>query len=497
MNVFPMKYIKLLIFSFSFVSISYSSTINLEANQIGKAIPEALFKSKKPGLITGNKDSKALATLHLKRLNDLFKKKQQEIKAKEQYKATKEVSNKEYFVVAKVGNDIITNIDILNTIKFLCFASNQHYDKNCAKLIINAVLDSLIDNSIRKQFAELQEIPMDEKLIDDKIEEIAKSNNKTVEALSKAFEEAGINMTIFRKNLQSKLLLTMFYQMMEKSINVSEKSLQQYKSKCKHDIKEARYKVCEIFLRVDNIKDQERIKKQAQDILELLKKGFKFSLLAEHLSTNGSVLIDTLEWKTSKTLQKQVLDIIKYIKIGSCSDIIKLKNGYKIVFLLDKAEPNKSGQSETTYNVITGEIPIEIISQEEYIKLQNEMRELSEADSIIEFKEVCNKYGVKNKKESIKSPNIIQEELIKRNKATGKTGILRIDENSPIQVLFVESESVPKASIPNDEQLRSILLQKKALQTFNKNMKKIRSQINIIINEENLNKVLNVIKTLK
>ena len=487
-----MNYIKSLIAACIITSNSHASTVALDAKKIGHAIPEASFKSKKPGMIIEDKSSKALKILNLKRLNDLFKKKQQQINAKEKNKYSKEIANKEYFVVAKVGDDIITNIDILNTIKFLCFASNQKYNKSCAKLILNTVLDSLIDNSVRKQFAELQEIPIDDKLIDDKIEEIAKNNNKTIEELGKAFEEAGINIPIFRKNLQSKLLLTMFYQMMEKSIQASEQSLKQYRNKYKNDLKETRYKVCEIFFRMDDKKNQEKIKKQAEDVLVLLSQGFKFSLLAEYLSTNGSVVLDTLEWKTSRNLQKPVLDAVRNMEVGTFSNIIELKNGYQIVFLIDKAEPGKVGQSETAYTVITGEIPIEITSQEEFFRLQEQMRQLSEASSVEEFKRICKEYAVKTETHTITEPNIIQAELIKR--ANGKTGILRVDNTSPIQILFIESAVVPDATVPDDKYLNSILLQKKALQTFNKNMRKIKAQINIIINKENLKRVLDDIK---
>lgn len=487
-----MKYIQLLTASFIVISMTYSSNnqVNLDASKIGKAIPEQLFRGTKSGIVASSAASKGLLALRIKSLNDALQKERQK-KINKSNKQVDKISNKKYFVIAKVGDDIITNIDILNTIKFICFASSQHYDKSCAKLIINSVLDSLIDNSIRKQFAELQDIPIDNKLIEDKIEEIAKNNNKTVEELGKAFEEAGINMEIFRKNLYSKLLLTMFYQMMEKSTQASDESLKQYKNKYSKDIKSTRYKISEIFLKIDDVKNKENIEKQAQSIIELLKKGFNFRILAENLSTSGSTSLDELEWKTDDMLQKEVFDTVKNMQVGTYSDIIELENGYKIIYLIDKAEPNKDGQSSATYNVITSEIPMNASTQEEFMQLQNKLQLLSEADSIEEFNRICKYYSIKTEKQSIKEPDMIQSELIKRNKTTSKTGILRIDDTSPFKILFIESESVPKAEIPSDEQINNIILHKKVLQIFNKNMKRIKSQIYVTINKENLQKVLN------
>lgn len=487
-----MNYIKLLITFCIILNTSYSKQIKIDANKLGKTIPESLFNGFKTGLATGNKESKALIALEIKMLSDLIKNDQKQDKSeKDNHKQKSNNSNNEYFVVAKVGDDIITNVDILNSIKFICFASNQHYDKNCAKLILNAVLDSLIDDSIRKQFAKLQEISIDNKIINEKIEEIAKNNNKTVEELGKAFEDAGINMEIFRKNLHSKLLLTMFYEMMEKSVKASDQSLKQYKDKYIKDMKKTRYKVCEIFLKIDDVKNKKNIENQAKSIIKLLKNGFSFRIIAEYLSTNGSVSLDALEWKSEESLQKQVLKVVKNMQIETYSDIIELKNGYKIVYLIDKAEHNKSGQSSSTYKVVTGEIPVNINSQGELMRIQNLMESLSQADSISEFNRICKEYEIKTEKMEIKEPDIFQAELIKRNKTTGKTGIIRIDETSPFRILFIESESVPDAEVPSDEYLNKIVLHKKALQIFNKNMQRIKAQLYVTVNKKNLQKVLN------
>lgn len=487
MNILLMTYKKLLIATCVILNISHAEVMKIDTSKIGKTIPESLFKGTKAGVATGKKTSKALMALHLKHLNDLFKKKQKENKTKEKRKKKISELDKDYFVVAKVGDDIITNIDILNAIKFICFVSNQFYDKNCAKLILNSVLDNLIDNSIRRQFAELQDVPINDKMINEKIEEIAKNNNKTVKELGEAFEIAGIDMEIFKKNLQSKLLLNMFFEMMEKSVKASDQALKQYKNIYIKEIKKTRYKVSEIFLKVDNMNNKENIEKQAKSIIELLNKGFNFRILAENTSNSANTTsLDELEWKTEESFQKPVLEKIKNMQVGTHSDIIKVENGYKIVYLIDKAEPNKSGQRETIYNVITGEVNAMVTSQEDFNKLQL----LSEAKSIEEFKRICEIYKIKTEKKEVKEPDIFQAELIKRNKATGKTGMIQIDQNSPLKILFIESESVPKAETPKDEILNSIIIHKQALQVFNKNMKRIKAQIFISISKENLKKVL-------
>lgn len=480
-----MNYIRLLISSCIIITTSYSEKINLDANKIGRNIPEQLFKTK-TGMGADKSSSKTLFALRFKSLNDAL----QIEKQKQNKKSNKQVLNKDYFVVARVENEIITNIDILNAIKFICFASNQHYDKNCAKLILNSVLDGLIDNSVRKQFAESQGIPINKELIENKIEEIAKNNNKTVEELGKAFEEAGINMEIFRKNLFSKLLSTMFYQAMQEKIQASEESLKQYKIKYSKDMKKTRYKIYEIFLKVDNENDRPKIEKQAQSIIELLQKGFNFRILAENISTTDSASLDELEWKTEETLQKPVLDVVKNMQVGTYSDIIKVGNDYRIIYLIDKAEPNKSGQSSTKYNVITSDIPMDAKTQVEMFNLQRKLQALSEASSIEEFRRVCKEYDIKTEKQTITEPDMIQSELIKRNKTTGKTGILRVDESSPFKILFIESESVPDAEMPSDEQLNSIILHKKVLQIFDKKMREIKAKIYATINDKNLQRVL-------
>ncbi len=479
-----MKYIKLLIVSCIIVNTLNAKTI--DANLLGKSIPEQLFQSKIPGIASKKSKTKVLDAVRILAINNSLKTEKNKNKVNK-----KDIKSKDYFVVANVGDDIITNIDILNAIKFICFASNKPYDKNCAKLILSSVLNILVNDSIRQQFAKLHGIPIDETLVDKKIEEIAKNNNKNVEELGKAFEAAGIDMKIFRRNLRSKLVLNIFYQIMENDMKQQNADdIKQYKSQYSSNIRKTRYKFHEIFLRIDDVRNKDKVEKQANSIIELLESGFSFSIIAENLSNNDNISLDEMKWKNEDTLPNQIKNKLKNMKVGTYSDIIKMKNGYKILYLIDKAEPNKAGQSATTYNVVTGEIPINVQSREEFIKLQEKLQSISASESIDDFNQRCEIYKVKTQKQTITNPDMIQKELIARNKSTNRTGMLRVDETSPIKILFIESEIVPKAEIPSDETINTIISHEKLLQKFNKNMEKIKTQIYVRIKEDNLSKVL-------
>ena len=462
-------------------------------DKFGTTIPEIYIiknnKNKIESFIETKQSSKAIDALKLMDLCKAIKRSKNKEKHTDKMVAnSNQVDN--HFIVAEVANDVITNIDVLNAIKFIFFASGYKYDKACAKLMVSSVLDSLIEDKIRQKLAALQEMVIDDSIINEKIEDIAKSNKMTIEQLGKAFETASINMDIFKKNLKSKMIFTAFYQSMAQSIKVSNNTLQRFKTQLKQEVRERRYKLSEIFLKFDDIENKTKVKEKAEVIIKLLKRGLSFKVLSENISQSTNNRIGEDQWIKESSLELPVKNAIRNLKVKEFSNIIKVGNGYKIICVIDKAEPNQSGEAQTIYKVQTANISTDVARQQ-MPELNKKLELLSEANSIEQFNRVCRVYNIKTEEKAINDPNIYELELIKRNKISGKTGLLRIAENAPIIALFVVSEIRPKATIPEDKELNEMIINKKALQEFSRIMKRLRTTYYVKIYKNKLPKIVN------
>lgn len=431
-----------------------------------------------------NKISKGIKALRAIDLIHAIKKVKNTKLGKKKSKIDGRVNDK-YFVVAEVGGDIITNIDVLNAIKFIFFVSHQQYNKKYAKLMVKPVLKSLIDDKVRYKFALMQKINTDD-IIKDKINELAKSNKLTVEELAHEFEKAGINLTIYKKNLISRILFNAFFEDVRKSIKISQLGIENEKRKLTNQLKERRYKLSKIVLKITNKKEEKSVYENAQSILELLQNGFNFNILAETISQDAD---NNNEWICESNLSKNVLEAINDLPPGQWSQIIKENNSYEIIQVIDKAEPNQSGQEDVKYTVLTTELPIKVDSQSEMFNLQKEIELLSQASDLQSFIRICKAYNLKTVEREITKPDPYELELINRNKK-GTTGILKIDDHSPIKCLFIKSETSPKAKLPSDSEIEDLLLRDKAINTFNKFTQQINAHMQISINEDMVAKVI-------
>lgn len=465
----------------------------------GHVIPEwYVFKSHKNELakmLGKDKSSKGLQVLRANDISKAVKKARAKIKQDNINKGInsniEELQNTEYFVVARVADDVITNVDIINAIQFVFFSSGKKFERKYARLMIKPVLDALIEDKIRQRLARLNNINVSEET-SKKIREIAQNNKLTVEELGYEFKKAGINMVIFKRNIASKIVFSGFFQSMLSSFIASPQAVAVERQKYKDVIKTQRYKLSEIFFRADSLGEQQVVRKKAESVIDLLNRGFSFRALAESISqveTNNK--LTESEWINADSLDRQVYNSIKNLSPGEHTDIIQVRGGYKIIQIIDKADPNKEGISNAKYKVIVAEVPTPTPNtEEEAMSLELSINTISEADSVEVFKRACKVYGFKMMETTITEPDAIQRELILRNKSSGKSGIIRVSENEPLVALFVVSEEVPNASLPDDKFFSDMIINRKAVQEFVKMMKRQRLMTYVKVYTDKLDKVI-------
>ncbi len=467
---------------FALLCDSVNSNI-YNAKTFGHVVPEwYVFKNHKDKVAKmlgkDDKSSKGIQALQANDFANAVKKEKVKLKKEKKQKNENHPSdsiNNEYFVVARVADEVITNVDIINAIRFVFFSSGKKFDKRYARMMVKPILDALIEDKIRQRLARLNNVDISGE-VNKKIEEIAKNNKLTVEELENEFTKAGINMVIFKQNIASKIVFSGFFQSMISLATAPARAIDDEKEKYKKMIKGTRYKISEIFFRTASLRDQQIVKGKAESVVELLNEGFSFSALADSISQRdtGSKTSDP-EWVQAENLEPSIYNVISNLSPGKHSGVIQVRGGYEIVQVIDKAEPNKEGISKSKYRVVVAEIPTPTPkTEEEATSLEMSINTIAEADSVEVFKRACDVYGFKMIETTVTDPDAVQRELISRNKSSGKSGIIRVSENEPLVALFVVSEEIPDAILPNDKFFSDMIINRKATQEFVKIMKRHR-----------------------
>tara|TARA_A100001011_G_scaffold400609_1_gene516783 strand:+ start:2973 stop:3905 length:933 start_codon:yes stop_codon:yes gene_type:complete len=241
-------------------------------------------------------------------------------------------------IVAKVQNEIITNIDIENEIKYLLFLNPKLKElkiKNLNNIAKNSLITEIIkSNEINKAF--------DTKQKDNYFESIERRFLKSKNINSKSefiqiLNSKNLSYEILKKKIQIEALWNqLIYSKYSKNIKLDKNELRKnILIQFKNETKKYDYNLSEIFF-TENIDESfdrtlNKLKKSINEV------GFEntaniFSLSST--SKNGGLIGWVNELQISKIIKKEIIDLDK----GEISSAIKIGGGYLLVKINNKRE---------------------------------------------------------------------------------------------------------------------------------------------------------------
>ena len=243
--------------------------------------------------------------------------------------------SQEIIIISKVGNDIVTNIDIENEKKYLLLLNdklNQLSKRDFSRLAKNSLIKEIVKKKeINKSF-KIKDEKIGNKIVKNFYTRIGFNNkNEFVEFL----EKKKINF----ENLKEKLIIEAFWKRLiyikfNNRIKIDEKSIEEdiinyYNSK------ERKYEFNLSEIVIDNEKNIDLKKKEILKYIE--KFGFKVAA-NKYSKSDTSNYGGEIGWIKSSRLTKKIKKQISIIKIGEITKPIQNSNGYLFLKLNDKRE---------------------------------------------------------------------------------------------------------------------------------------------------------------
>ena len=232
-------------------------------------------------------------------------------------------------ILIKVENNIITNYEFKNKILRLLMFSNTEVTQENINLIKKSALDSLLMSEIKKIELSKYPIKIDQKQLDSYISKISVSN---INELKKRFNQNNIDYDLYAEEMETELMWqNLIYSKYSNKINIDESILNaEIKKVLDNQEKIKEFNLSEIEISLESL-DENLIKKKTLEIKEkIINQGFEKVAMTHSVSLTSSNK-GNLGWINSKSLSKEILDIVKEMDIGSISEpIIKQNN---LIFL--------------------------------------------------------------------------------------------------------------------------------------------------------------------
>ncbi len=245
-----------------------------------------------------------------------------------------------FYIVAKVDNEIITNVDIINEINYLTALNNdlKNIEKNS---LINLAKNSLIREKIKKnEINKNSSNKIDDKILKSLIENYYKKINlKNLNDFKNYLASYSINLDDVKKKIKMEILwnqIVYFKYSNLLNINIDELKKKVDKNKDKNNVV-TKYLLSEILFSINN---EENFDKKNNEIKKkILENGFKTAANIYSISSTAK-FGGRIGLMNEKQLSKKILKEIKSIKIGEITNTIDVPSGFLILKLEDKIVEN-------------------------------------------------------------------------------------------------------------------------------------------------------------
>ena len=247
-------------------------------------------------------------------------------------------------IVVVVNDDVITSTMLKNRItdfrKQLELGQLSRIEPETLK---KQVLERMIRDTIQLQQAKQFGITVDDLMLNRMLEQLAKSNNMSLEIFRQTIESEGLNYTRFREQTRDEIIIKQLQQRIVASkISVSDQEVRQYiKQNESLDSSRISYHLRHILIATPESAKPEDIKKaklKAESVYKKIQYGTKFEDLAIKESSGRNALKggDLGERKASE-LPQLFIDAVKDLQPGETSKPVKSASGFHLLYLISSS----------------------------------------------------------------------------------------------------------------------------------------------------------------
>ncbi len=258
-------------------------------------------------------------------------------------------------IVALVNDTPVTSYELHQRMALVMTTSNIPHTPEMEKKVRDQVLEQMQTEVLQRAEANTNDITVSAVEVDKYMKDIIEENHMSVDQLKEVLARGGVQLTTFRAQLAAQI-------QWQKAVNehfqgrvtISPEAVDAEMARIKEGENKAHFAVSEIFLAVDNPDLDEKIRKDAENLVAQLKTGAQFPAIARQFSQSPSSAqggdIGTIY---DGQLAPELNKALEGMKTGDMSEPIRSIGGYYILVLRQRFEPVGTKIEEKTQTAAT------------------------------------------------------------------------------------------------------------------------------------------------
>jgi len=236
-------------------------------------------------------------------------------------------------IAAVVNDDVISLYDLQARMMMLIVTSNQKDTPELRRRLSQQVLNNLIDEKLKMQEAKRLGVKVAPRDIERAYDDMEASNNLAKGELTQFLDKNGVDKLVLFDQIEATIAWADTINMLFRSqTTIGEEEIDEIINEIKASKGKPEYLAAEIFLPVNDPRQDGEVLNNAARLIDLLKGGTDFSALARNYSQSASAAIGgDLGWVRQGQLPQEIDRVLISLKKNTTSQPLRGVSGYYII----------------------------------------------------------------------------------------------------------------------------------------------------------------------
>lgn len=268
-----------------------------------------------------------------------------------------------YRIIANVNSQAITQFDLAQRVKLTMLSSRIADTPANRAQVQRQVLRQMVDERIQVDEAQRSQIRPTAGEVKERIQQIEQANGMPPGGIEQALRGAGIEMTVLSAQIEASIVWgKLVRRKVRGQIDVTDAEIDEVLNQIRRNVGKSENRIAEIFLAVDRPDQADEVLRNAQRILEQIRVGTPFAVMAQQFSQSASAATGgDLGWVLPGQLDPVLEAAIAKLQPGRVVDQpVRTAAGWHILALVDRRTfgAAANNQAEIRVNVVQLLLPL-------------------------------------------------------------------------------------------------------------------------------------------
>src|SRR6516164_1005086 len=263
-------------------------------------------------------------------------------------------------IAAVVNDEVISVADVRSRLRMVMLSSNLTDSPDTQQRVAAQVLRTIVDEKLQTQEAKRQNITATDEEINKAVAQIEKQNNMQAGQLDQVLKQRGIERAALIDQLTASIVWAKLVRKLVSQTNVvSDEEIDYALKRAKETSNEPQSRVAEIFLAVDNPKQEDEVRRLAERLTEQMKQGARFSSVAQQFSQSATAAVGgDIGWVRPEQLSPELGKAVGQMRPGELSPPIRTGSGFYLLLVLDRRVGRSSGTEDNLLHLVQIVFPL-------------------------------------------------------------------------------------------------------------------------------------------